>query len=36
VLGVIGSTLAVAGLVVFFRWASADLYPVSDQAILQI
>jgi hypothetical protein len=36
VLGVIGSTLAVAGLVVFFRWASADLYPVSDQAILEI
>ena len=30
------SGLGVAGLTAFFRWASADLYPVSDQAILEI
>ena len=36
VLAATGCTLAVAGLIVFFRWARADLYPVSDQAILEI
>jgi len=32
----LGSGLVVAGLTAFFRWSSGDLYPVSDQAILEI